>query len=388
MRARTVGAQAGTFAIARGRDEGYRVLTAPEFLVAARRAGLLSDLASADGLNGGVAHGRSELAGGQPVFVTYTSRLVTADDLDEVGRQRLGSPPSDAFGRPLRIVYGVAYQARAAAGVPPSLLDAAERAAITAFRVFVADETGYRLRASPPVLGPMVADRNSPVVDGELGTYGERASGPMPVTVPRGAPRRPLLLLAGMAVAVTVALVLAVTSLGSSGGPGAQPRASASPSASPPLSPNPGAPLLVERTLRARLSGHVGTCGRARGSDRIAGAEVVLDCSIADQRTQSPITVAGFATLRALGRFMDAEKRTEEADARRDKEFASWKAWTGEHGRATGHVLTYRDTHNRAWIVWSFERDGFVTAHRMYVVVKASGADAAALRRWWATHPI
>jgi hypothetical protein len=249
-------AQAGTFTIARGRDEGYRVLTAPDFLVASRRTGVLSDLVSADRPDRQVVHDGSALDGGQSVFVSYASRPVTVGDLDEPALRRLGSPPLDAFGRPLRIAYGIAYQAGNAGVVPLPQLDLAEGAAIEAFRAFIADETGYRLRVSPPVDGPAPGGK----------AEGRQASGPVTRAGQHGPVRRgPILVLAATALAVVTALVLVTTSLGSSGQHGGNPHESATPSCSP--SPSLSQERLPpERTLYDTHSGRVKECAPARKS--------------------------------------------------------------------------------------------------------------------------
>jgi hypothetical protein len=143
---------AGTFAVARGRNEGYRVLSAPAFLTTG--AGVLTDLVSADRSGGGLVHGRSAARDGESVHVTYTGRPVAADDLDEAARALLGIPPLDRFGRPLHIVYGIAYRSPAPGPVPPPWIGRAEQDALAAFRAFAADETGYRVRTSPPIDDP------------------------------------------------------------------------------------------------------------------------------------------------------------------------------------------------------------------------------------------
>lgn len=152
MTAHHGGVPAGTFAVARGRNEGYRVLSAPAFLTTG--AGVLTDLVSADRSGGGFVHGRSAAREGESVHVTYTSRPVVADDLDEAALALLGTPPLDRFGRPLHIVYGIAYRSPAPGPVPPPWIGRAEHDALAAFRAFAADETGFRVRTSPPIDDP------------------------------------------------------------------------------------------------------------------------------------------------------------------------------------------------------------------------------------------
>ncbi|MEO3766396.1 hypothetical protein [Streptomyces sp. B5E4] len=152
MAAHHGGAVAGTFAVARGRNEGYRVLSAPEFL--GTGTGVLTDLVSADHPDGDLFHGQSPPHQGQSVHVTYTSRALEAGDLDEAALALLGSPPRDGFGRPLRIVYGIVRRSPAPDSVPPAWIRRAEQDALEAFRAFAADEAGYRLRTSPPLGGP------------------------------------------------------------------------------------------------------------------------------------------------------------------------------------------------------------------------------------------
>lgn len=379
MSVRERAAQAATFTLARGRDEGYRVLTAPEFLVTGHRTHVLSDLASAGHPDGEVVHDSAELTGGRSVFVSYTSRPVTADDLDEQGLRRLGSPPRDAFGRPLRIVYGVAYQGRTPRDVPLSRLDQAERAATEAFRAFIADESGFRLRVSPPVDVPVRGGK----ADGT--TDGKQARGPVSDPGRRG----PLLVLAGAALAVVCALVLVLTSLGTSDEHRRNPRVSASGSSSAPASTRRFPP--AERMLYDRLSGHVKACVPARGADRIGGADATLGCSVTDRRPDSPLFAASFTTAKALNVFLATEERRERADRQKGtqdgKPFARAEEWKGVSG-STGRVITYRAADGKAWVVWSFTTGSFTDAHQKYFIVRASGRNADALYAWWRTHPV
>jgi hypothetical protein len=357
---------ASTFAIARGRRAGYRVLMAPEFLVQMRRTGLLADLASAGHPDGKVVHADPVTVQGRRFSLSYASRTVTDADLDEPALQRLGSPPLDAFGRPLRIIYGLVRDGDAGGAVAPADLDRAEQDAIAAFRAFVADESGYRLRASPSPGMSTAGGQRTPGAPGG----------------PRN--RNPVLVALGTLVAVAVAVSVYA---GTSGG---HPPASGDPQGpGRPTSASPAPYSKPERLLLDRVSAQVTGCRSAAPGERVAGADATLRCTVRDRRPDSPVTVAGFAAPDRLQDFLDEEGRKAAKAPHGKDPFARAEPWkkdeSKDKGGVMGHLITYHDGAGKAWVSWSFEKDRFMDDHGKSWVVRASGSKADALYDWFRT---
>jgi hypothetical protein len=101
-----VGSLFWPFLISRGHRMGYRVVAAPDFLVAGRLSGLLFDLAG--GAPSGPDRARYRLALGTPVgdlVVMFTVRLADASDL---GHAAPGAPsPLDEHSRRIPLIEGV-----------------------------------------------------------------------------------------------------------------------------------------------------------------------------------------------------------------------------------------------------------------------------------------
>src|SRR4051812_29279194 len=133
--------QAWPFLVARGRDRGYSVVLAPDFLVADGDYGFLEEQAIpshtdavhvADGLS---AHGRR-------VCLVWTEQVVGAED---VGAQE---EPRDAHSRPLRLLFG--FVGPAIASHAAADLEQARNAALSTYRRFLADEAGFTVESSAP----------------------------------------------------------------------------------------------------------------------------------------------------------------------------------------------------------------------------------------------
>lgn len=169
-------AQGWPFLVARGRQSGYAVRLAPDFLIQTQEYGVLED-----------GTGAQIVAGGRTLAVVRAEHTVTGADVG------LTEAPRDEHSRPLHLLYG--FVCPDATSVEPSDMDISRalQAALGTYRRFLADESGFTLAASNPFpLDSAVA----------------------PLTRPP-AERKPVVpyALAGL-VAVAAIVIIAVTSLG------------------------------------------------------------------------------------------------------------------------------------------------------------------------------
>jgi hypothetical protein len=146
----TTGRTAGwPFLVARGRRQDYRCVLVPEFLDRLGGRGFLADSVSGNdsGAPPTVAH-LADAPGG-PITLVYRAHRLTRADLADTSEPYV----LDEHGRPLHLLYGLAYQnqsVRVFADVEPDL-DVALAAALSAYRDFWRDEIGFRTRTSKPV---------------------------------------------------------------------------------------------------------------------------------------------------------------------------------------------------------------------------------------------
>lgn len=128
-----------SFLVARGRQQGYQTLLAPDFLAQSNEYGVLGELTGGD-LEPAIArlHG---LAAGDVVLAYRTQRLV---DGDLAG----GGPVTDEFGRPLELLYGFAVRAESLSHVDEKDFAQARAEAIATYERFLADESAFTLETS------------------------------------------------------------------------------------------------------------------------------------------------------------------------------------------------------------------------------------------------
>jgi hypothetical protein len=134
------------FLVARGRRQDYRCLLVPEFLDRAGGRGFLAD--SVSGVDPGAPPTVAHLADapGGPITLVYRAHRLTRADLADASNPHV----LDEHGRPLHLLYGLAYRKQPARDVEPNLV-VALAAALSAYRDFWRDEIGFRTRTSQPV---------------------------------------------------------------------------------------------------------------------------------------------------------------------------------------------------------------------------------------------
>ncbi|TDP89907.1 hypothetical protein [Labedaea rhizosphaerae] len=149
--------QAWPFLVARGRDRGYSVLLAPEFLIADGDYGFLEEQAvpsHTDAVH--VADGQS--ARGRRVCLVWTEQVVSAED---AGTEEA---PRDAHSRPLRLLFG--FVSSAVVSPAATDLEQARDAALRTYRRFLADEAGFTVESSAPfAMRSAVTASETPVSD-------------------------------------------------------------------------------------------------------------------------------------------------------------------------------------------------------------------------------
>jgi len=138
-------AQAWPFLIARGRQRGYSVLLAPQFLLAEGDYGFLEEatgpVPESDPVRVGVAtshHGRR-------FVLAWSEHRVTAADVGDT------ADPRDEHSRPLRLLYGFLSADTTITAPAGADLDHARRAALDTYRRFLTDEHRFSTEPSTPL---------------------------------------------------------------------------------------------------------------------------------------------------------------------------------------------------------------------------------------------
>ncbi|WP_125727986.1 hypothetical protein [Kibdelosporangium aridum] len=142
-------AQGWPFLVARGRQSGYAVRLAPDFLIQTHEYGLLED-----------GTGTQIVANGRTLAVVRAEHTVTGADVG------LAEAPRDEHSRPLHLLYG--FVCPDATAVRPSDVDMSRtlEIALDVYRRFLADESGFTLAASSPFpLDSTVAALTTPPVE-------------------------------------------------------------------------------------------------------------------------------------------------------------------------------------------------------------------------------
>lgn len=179
------------FLVARGRRSGYRVLVAPDFLVAAGDHGVLEQVVAAPE---GTSSVQLTSAAGRRLSIACATYRVTPAEV---------SDPRDEHGRPLRLIYGLVGT------VPldpaPEQLAAALAESVAAYQHFLAAEGDsplvrsaarpVRAAAGQPAATPPEAPASPPV----------RVGSPPAVATPPGVPGKSGVRLGALAAAALLA---------------------------------------------------------------------------------------------------------------------------------------------------------------------------------------
>jgi hypothetical protein len=131
--ATTAQPEAGSFLIARGRRQGYRLLLVPDFVTTDEHRHLVDNVQSTSEQEAPrIAYAEGSLA------LVYRARTLRAEDLDN------GRPVRDEHGRPLTLLYGFATRARRVDRVDEADLDRAWHDAISVYRAFLSHESAFQ----------------------------------------------------------------------------------------------------------------------------------------------------------------------------------------------------------------------------------------------------
>lgn len=130
------------FLVARGRQRGYAVLLAPDFLVDGQEYGFLEEVAGPNRQASPLRITSATTPSGLSVCLTWTEYEVTRADLSDDG------PTVDEHSRPLRLVHGFLCPATRVVDVAAVDLDHAHHVALAAYQRFLADEDGFRVARS------------------------------------------------------------------------------------------------------------------------------------------------------------------------------------------------------------------------------------------------
>lgn len=144
-----------SFLVARGRRTGYRTLLVPDFLAESNEYGALSqaangDFPAADTFRVSTVTG---LAAGD-ITLAYRNERLTRALVGEPISSGAGRPPEDLLidqhGRPLDLLYGFVCRAPGLLKVDTADFAPAYEEALRVYRLFLADETGFRPESSRP----------------------------------------------------------------------------------------------------------------------------------------------------------------------------------------------------------------------------------------------
>jgi hypothetical protein len=142
-----------SFLVARGRRTGYRTLLVPDFLAQSNEYGALSqaangDFPAADTFRVSTVTG---LAAGD-ITLAYRNERLTRALVGEPISSGAGRPPEDLLidqhGRPLDLLYGFVCRAPGLLRVDAADFTPAHEEALRVYRLFLADETGFRPESS------------------------------------------------------------------------------------------------------------------------------------------------------------------------------------------------------------------------------------------------
>ncbi|MCE7010382.1 hypothetical protein LWC34_47400 [Kibdelosporangium philippinense] len=127
-------AQGWPFLVARGRQSGYTVRLAPDFLIKTREYGLLEEIAGTGG----------QVANVKGLAVVWAEHTVTGSDIDAA------EAPRDEHSRPLHLMYGF-VSPHGTIDQPSEVdLSRSRELALETFRRFLADEREFTLEPSGP----------------------------------------------------------------------------------------------------------------------------------------------------------------------------------------------------------------------------------------------
>jgi hypothetical protein len=141
----TSGARGWTFLIARGRSQGYRLVLAPDFLIAqAAHGGIEAQVPTDYRADGSATRHDVTIRGRRYCAVAASMRIAP----QHVGSVTSQSSPDDKFvldehGRPLQLTYGFLSDQVMSLPVAESDLRTARTQALAAYRQFLADEAGF-----------------------------------------------------------------------------------------------------------------------------------------------------------------------------------------------------------------------------------------------------
>lgn len=195
------------FLVARGRETGYQLLLAPDFVLAGRAAGLL--LAEVSGEVPAQGPPQVSLLAGPSGPLAVVQRTVRASRGDVGAEDRPDEPLLDRAGRPILLGFGFVTPGVRVSVVDDADLWPAQEAALATYRRFHADEhdfvpetsSAYPLRSTlAPAPAPVAAPPPAPAWTAEV----------LPTRSERGEPPRPRLLMAALGVVALLLVVLGV----------------------------------------------------------------------------------------------------------------------------------------------------------------------------------
>ncbi|MEV5965048.1 hypothetical protein AB0L70_24990 [Kribbella sp. NPDC051952] len=189
-----------SFLVARGRQQGYQTLLAPDFLAESNEYGVLGELTGGD-LEPAIArlHG---LSAGDVVLAYRTQRLV---DGDLAG----GGPVTDEFGRPLELLYGFVVRAESLSHVDEGDFDQARAEAIATYERFLADESAFGLATSQAFTPRSIPAAAEPLQPTPAASAIPAAfAAPQPVQAVRRPPRRSVAVIGLLVIALSAAVWL------------------------------------------------------------------------------------------------------------------------------------------------------------------------------------
>lgn len=195
------------FLVARGRETGYQLLLAPDFVLAGRAAGLL--LAEVSGEVPAQGPPQVSTLAGPSGPLAVVQRTVRASRGDVGEQERPEAPLLDRAGRPILLGFGFVTPGVQVTVVDDADLWPAQEAALATYRRFHADEhdfvpeasSAYPLRSTvgrPPAPAPVAAPPAAPAWSAEV----------LPTRPPE--PPRPRLLLPALGVVALLLVVLGV----------------------------------------------------------------------------------------------------------------------------------------------------------------------------------
>jgi hypothetical protein len=214
-------AQGWPFLVARGREIGYQLLLAPDFILAGRESGLVLGEVRGEVPADGPARVTVVGSGSGPLSVVQRTVRATRGDVGATDRPE--APLLDRAGRPILLGYGFVCRGTGLDGVDERDLEPARSAALAAYRRFYAAEEDfvpepsqpYRLSstlvAATAVPTPGPRRRSAPVeapasVEASGSAWTSEVLPSAPVAPPARPPARSVLAVAAAVVLVVLAL--------------------------------------------------------------------------------------------------------------------------------------------------------------------------------------